>query len=121
MIKDIEPLEEIVDYSLYITLVLALFLFSIFYFLILNLKKKKPTLKEITLKRYKEIDFKNPKKDAYDITKYANILATNPKSKEIKERLLKKLEIYKYKKNVPSFDSEAIALYNLFLEVVENE
>ena len=121
MIRDIEPLVYVEDYSLYILLFSLFLSLSIIYFIAKSLLFKKPSIKEITLQRYKDIDFVNPKQSAYKITMYANILAENQKAKEIKERLLKELEKYKYKKEVPEFDDETRSLYNLFLEVVENE
>ena len=121
MIKDIEPLERISDFSLYFTLAFTVFVFVSIYFIVKNLLSKKPSLREITLKKYKDISFDKPKQEAYNLTKYANILAENKKSKEIKERLIKNLEKYKYKKTIPMFDDETKSLYNLFLEVVENE
>ncbi len=121
MIKDIEPLEHIEDYSLFFSVIIAVFVITLIYFIAKNLLSKKESLKDKTLKKYKEIDFTNPKQASYKLTKYANILAENQKSKEIKERFIKELEKYKYKKDVPNFDNETKSLYYLFLEVVENE
>ncbi len=121
MIKDIEPLEQITDFSLYFTLALTIFAVVLIYFIVKNLLSKKLSIREITLKKYKDINFENPKQTAYELTKYSNILAKGQKAKEIKTRLIKNLEKYKYKKSIPKFDEETKSLYNLFLEVVENE
>ncbi len=121
MIKDIEPLVKIPDYSLYITTIIVILISLILFFIVKNLKLKKQTIYDITLKKYQNIDFKNSKDAAYKVSKYSYILAKNQKSKEIQSQLLKELTKYKFKKNVPLFDSETIALYNLFLEVVTNE
>jgi len=124
MIEDIEGLVTIKDYSLYITLALTLTLLSLSYLIYKIYKKNKnktPTKEELALEYYQDIDFSNPKKAAYLITKYGFILAKNQKSKEIYKELLKDLTRYKYKKQVEPFNDKTIGLYNLFLEVVTNE
>jgi len=124
MIEDIEGLYKIKDYSLYITIAL-LSIFSLITFVIYKTYKDKkntpPTKEQIALQGYKEINFENPKKAAYLITRYGYILAKDQKSKEIFKELLNDLKRYKYKKDVKPFDSKTIGLYNLFLEVVTNE
>jgi len=117
----IEDIVNIPDYSLYLTLFLLSLVLMILFFIVKNILHKKETLFEKTLKKYKELNLKQTKKSAYLITKYTNILAKNQKSKEIKDRLDKKLQSYKYKKDVKDFDKETISLYYLFLEVVQNE
>ena len=117
----IEDIVDIPDFSLYLTIFLLALILMILFFILKNLLQKKETLFENTLKKYKEINLKQTKKSAYLITKYTNILAKNQKSKEIKERLDRKLQSYKYKKDVDDFDKETISLYHLFLEVVQNE
>lgn len=124
MIEDIESLQNIPDYSFYITTALFIMIVSLTLFLykIYKRRKNRPLSKEeLALKYYKEIDFSNPKRAAYLITKYGYILAKNKKSKDIFKELLQNLTQYKYKKNVEAFDSHTIGLYNLFLEVVTNE
>jgi len=124
MIEDIEPLVKIDDYSLYLlvaVLILFLFLTTTLYSIYKKNKNRPLTKEEIALQEYKEIDFSNPKRAAYLITKYGFILAKDKKSKEIYKRLLQKLSNYKYKKEVDPFDEETIGLYHLFLEVVTHE
>jgi len=124
MLEDIESLENIPDYSLYITIVFFSLIFVMLFFIFKAYQKRKntpPSKEELALKHYKDIDFSNPKKAAYLITKYGFILAKDKKSKEIYKELLQHLSKYKYKKNVEAFDDKTVGLYNLFLEVASHE
>ena len=123
-ITDIEDIVSIKDFSLYIDFALVALSIVMIYFIFKFYKKKKNrplTKKELALKAYKSIDFTNPKRASYLITKYGYVLSTDKKSQEIFKELMKDLTRYKYKKNVDDFDDKTIGLYNLFLEVVTNE
>ena len=124
MIEDIESLEKIEDYSIFfLTVSILISIILVIYLIKLYIRKiNKPlTKEELALIGYKNIDFSNPKKAAYLITKYGYILAKDQKSKNIYKELLQNISQYKYKKSVEPFSQESINLYNLFLEVVSNE
>ena len=87
-------------------------------FLFKYLKNRRDNLRKSYLKVLKNIDFSNPKESAYKITKYAKLLAKDERSMQIYEDLTKRLEVYKYRKDVPQIDNEVKKYYNLFIEVV---
>ena len=123
-LKDIRSLEEIPDISLYLFIALGVFalllLFGLFIMIKrwLGAKSKDLTRKEV-LQRLEEMDFTEPKKAAYDITKYARYVADSERSKKIFDALETKLERYKYTPNPPKFSQEDKAELALFLEVVD--
>ena len=121
-IRDIKPLVEIPDYSIFLfsaTLIaLALVVIVLIILLFKYLKSRRDSLKKSYLKALKSVDFSNPKESAYLITKYARLLVKDERSMQICEDLTKKLEIYKYKREVPQIDEETKKYYNLFIEVV---
>jgi hypothetical protein len=124
MIEDIEGLEKIEDFSIFFLTATTVFCIILVIYLIKLYKKRKnrpPTKEELALKGYTNIDFSNPKRASYLITKYGFILAKNEKSKEIYKELLNNISKYKYKKEGEPFDEESKKLYKLFLEVVTNE
>jgi vacuolar-type H+-ATPase subunit I/STV1 len=87
-------------------------------FYILNIfKNRKKSKRKEYIRRLKSVDFKDSKKAAYEISKYARKVANTKESKEILEQLLKRLEKYKYVKNPPEFDEESKRYLKLFLEV----
>ena len=114
-LKDIKPLEEI-DFSLLDYLIIAfviIFLIILFFALIRLFRKKEDILKE----KLKEIDFNNPKKTAYIIGSLRPFL--NKEAFNYWEELNKKLERYKYKKEVEAFSEEIKQEINLFLKMIE--
>ena len=123
-LKDIRALEPIDDMSLYLFIIAIVFVSLIIGALLYKLfntlrERKKETLRKKVLQRLKDIEFDDPKEAAYKITKYAQFLATDERSKRMLEQLLPKLEKYKFIKNAPEFDDEAVQYYNLFLKSVD--
>lgn len=72
------------------------------------------------LRRLESIDFENPKKAAYIMTRYGRLLAQEKRQKEIMAQLLPRLERYKYKKDVPPLDSETKRFMKLFIEMTKD-
>jgi hypothetical protein len=68
-------------------------------------RRKKPTLKEIKLKELKALDFSKDKEVAYKFTTDAYLFLNEQNKKEY-EDLVKRLEIYKYKKETPPIPKE---------------
>ncbi|RUM66329.1 MAG: hypothetical protein DSZ06_03395 [Sulfurospirillum sp.] len=123
-LKDIRELEPIPDISIYIFIASILFallvLGSIIYMIYRQKRAKKENLtKKEVLRRLKNIDFDDPKKAAYQITKYARFLSSDERSQKIFAQLEERLNRYKFIPNPPHFDEESKSYYNLFLEVVD--
>ncbi len=120
-LKDIKSIVQVPDISFYIFVALVvigiIILFSIIIYIINILKNRKKSKRKYYIQRLKNIDFKDSKKAAYNITKYARKIADTKESKDILEQLLKELERYKYIKNPPKFDEKSKKYMKLFLEV----
>ncbi len=125
-IKDIKPLIDIPDLSLYgvvfFTLVIAIVLIVTVYNILYKfLHDKKRRIRKAVLKRLKEVDFSNPKKAAYEITKYGRYLVHDDKSKKVFDEILPLLEKYKYKKRVDEkLSRKVIRYYYLLVEAVDD-
>jgi len=120
-LRDIKNLVEIPDISFYIFLALIivgiLVTLSLFIYIVGIIKKRKKSKRKLYIQRLKSIGFKDSKKAAYEITKYARVLAKTKEEKDILYQLLKELERYKYVKNPPVFDEKSRKYLKLFLEV----
>lgn len=125
-LHDIKPLVEIVDYSFYYFLALsivAVVIFAAILYLFLRWLKhrKKENLRQKALEVLRSVDLKkDPKKAAYDLTKYGSIFKDDDiRHKEMYENMLAKLQNYKYKKEVEPFDDDTIAVINLYREICD--
>ncbi|HIE34576.1 MAG TPA: hypothetical protein EYP79_00050 [Campylobacterales bacterium] len=121
-LRDIKPLVQIPDYSFYayiIAILLAIFLFLILFYKIIKIftAKKVDPRKEM-INSLKNLDFNNPKKAAYLITKLGRELVHDDRSYKIFEELLRRLQKYKYKKDVPQIEDDVKSYLKLFLETV---
>lgn len=123
--RDIKPLVEIPDTSFYLFLgmlaiiVLAIVALSLFIYKEVVARRLK-NKKEALLAELGRVDFSNPKKAAYTITKYGRILATDERSQKIFLELLTLLEKYKYKKEVPPVDEITKNYFNLFFKMLQD-
>jgi len=122
-LKDIKPLLEIPDstYMIYWGLIISssvLFLLISAYFLNKFLKNRKKDKSKSYLKKLQDIDWKDPKKAAYEATYYARLLARDEEQLALFSKLELVLEQYKYKKEVQSLDKESKALFEEYLKVV---
>jgi len=123
-LRDIKPLVEIPDNSLYIywgIILFSLFLIiSIIFFLALKWWRiRKTNLAKGYLSKLKEIDWKDAKSSAYSATHYARLLATDDRRKKLFEQLNPMLDKYKYKRKVDSIDDETMKYFNLFVQVTD--
>jgi len=123
-LKDIKPLLEIPDNSIYLywglisLAVLAVLVLG--YFLVKKLwKQRKINLAKGYLEKLKAIDWKDPKKSAYDATYYARLLATDDRRKELFSQLEPLLEKFKYKKEVEEVDQDTLNRFNLYVQVAD--
>ncbi|RXK02940.1 hypothetical protein [Halarcobacter bivalviorum] len=122
-LHDIKQLVEIPDFSFYLYLLLLSVVILIIVLLIYLVYKLFKNRKKDERKTYYEIleniDFKQAKKSAYEITKYGKLLATSDREKKLIEELIEELEKYKYKKEVTSIDNEVKILFNRFMDSVD--
>ena len=123
-LKDIKPLLEIPDNSMYLywgLIVLAvLIVLSLVYFVGKKLwKQRKINLAKGYVEKLKAIDWKDPKKSAYDATHYARLLATDDRRKELFSQLEPLLEQFKYKKEVDEVDQDTLNRFNLYVQVAD--
>ena len=125
-IHDIKPLVAIQDYSLYYFIALVVLativLLGLAYLAYRYLKaRKKFNIRKEHFKRFKSVDLNDPKKAAYELTKYgATFKDDDERHLRAYENMLEHLQQYKYKKEVAPFDSETkhfIELYEAMIDV----
>lgn len=122
-LHDIKELERIPDNSIFIFSILVflaiLVLLLITFFIIKLFKNRKTNDRKKYYEILKNIDFNDSKKSAYDITKYARLLASNDREKRLCEELIEELENYKYKKNVDDIDNSIKTKYSVFMDALD--
>jgi len=124
-LRDIKPLLEIVDSSYYIyvgLIFVSVFLvISAVVFIGRNLWiNRKRSIEELYLERLKSIDWSNAKKASYDVTFLAYHFIDNERVNEIYLQTIPMLEKYKYRKEVPTVDSETIRQYELLVHLIDD-
>ena len=123
-LKDIKPLLEIPDSSVYIYWGLVvtgvILLLTILFFIAKKLwENRKVNKAKQYLAALKSIDWSDSKKAAYEVTHYARLLATDERRKEIFSQLEPMLEKYKYKKVVDKVDQDTLNKFNLYVQVAD--
>lgn len=123
-LRDIRPIVEVPDISLYlligIVLLGVLLLSFLGWYAFRRFRKDKRASRRATyLQKLKEVDLSDSKKAAYTITRYGRLVADDEQSRNLLAELVSLLEPYKYKKNVDDLSDEAIRSYHLFLGVVD--
>jgi len=124
-IHDIKGLVEVPDYSIYIYYGLiagAIFLVCLILYLIYSyFRNKKQNIRKVYFAKLQAIDFEqnSSKQNAYEITKYGQLLAITTREQQLLNDLICSLESYKYKKEVESFDDKTKALYDRFMEALD--
>jgi hypothetical protein len=121
-LRDIKPLMEIPDSSIYLYWGLITFAVllavGILFFVVKKLwEKRRENLAKAYLAALKAIDWKDSKKSAYAATHYARLLATDERRRELFSQLEPMLEQYKYKKEVGEVDDDTRNLFNLYVQV----
>ncbi len=109
-----EPIFQQPDLSIFYMIIMLILLFVVFYILFKLFKKFSFSLpkKRIDIDK---VDLNNPKEAAYLLSEYADLYAKeNPYYDKLKERLKE----YKYKKEVPHFDSETLKIIQNFKEAL---
>lgn len=124
-LNDIKTVVEIEDYSLYYLLgsvVAGLIIFSALSYLFYNWYKKRNTYnkRKEHFGILNSLDFKNVKQSAYAITLFGSTFRDDSQRHyEMYENIVKRLEAYKYKKEVDAFDTETIGYIKLYLDMVD--
>ena len=121
-LRDIKPLVEIPDSSVYLywaLILLAVLLIGVVgYFLITKIRQiKKINMEKRYLEMLDSIDWNSPKKAAYKATYYGRLLAQDERRQELFSQLLPLLEKYKYKKEIDLADEEMIQQFELYKKV----
>jgi hypothetical protein len=123
-IKDIKPMVEIPDMSFWLYWGVVVFgvavLGAALFFLV---RKILGFREENRAKRYLEalhrVEWSDPKKAAYTVTRYGRLLATDERRKELFSQLLPLLEKYKYRKEVSPVDEETKRRFELYRQVCD--
>lgn len=124
-LHDIKPLLEIQEYSFYyflaVVVIGTIIVVGIIYLLIRWLKNRnRYNHRKEYFQHLSEIDFKDAKRSAYEITFYGALFADDsPRHKEMFHTLTDKLEAYKYKKSVDDFDSEVKGFIELYKGMID--
>jgi hypothetical protein len=124
-LHDIKPLIEIQEYSLVyfiaISVAALIVIAGTIYLLFKWFKRRnKFNIRKEHFKLLNAIDFKNPKKSAYDLTFYgATFKDDSPRHTEMYKNLIQRLEEYKYKKNVEALDKEVLAYIDLYKGMID--
>ncbi len=123
-LHDIKPIVDIQEYSLYYFSVLLFFGFllisGVIYILYRWIKTKNAfNIRREHLQTINSLKFDNSKEAAYIITLIgATFKDDSQKHSEIYEDLVKRLEEYKYRREVDKFDNEVINLIELYIGMI---
>ena len=109
-LRDIKGLVEVPDYSFYyllgligVLLIIMLIIGTIIY---KKLTQKAPmTQQKMAMELLKKFEVTDAKRSAYEFSHLAQY-AVNDDQRQQLESLLKELEVYKFKKEVPELDSQ---------------
>jgi hypothetical protein len=124
-IKDIKPLIAIDDHSVYLfaglVLVATVAALAITYLLLRWYKhKNRVNLRKESYQRLLELNFEDPKKAAYAITKYGYIFKDDTqRNSEMYANLVERLKQYKYRAKVASFDEETKSYFELYKGMID--
>jgi len=123
-LKDIKPIVEVHDMSLYyliaiITLILAIGIFIAYKYFTRIKKSKKPTAKQIAFEKLKKLDYSHTKEVVYCFS-VEGFLFVNEKNKEQFQSLEKELENFKYKKDVENLPQKLIQEIKNFIKGIKN-
>jgi len=124
-LHDIKTIVDVEEYSFYYFLATVgiglVILFGIFYLFYLWYKKRNSfNIRKENFKILNNLDLTNTKKSAYDMTFYgATFKDDSDRHKQMYENLINRLEVYKYKKEVESFDSEVLGYIDLYKGMID--
>lgn len=119
---EIKPFVTIPDTSLFLFLTLVSIVilgFLLLFVRFLHNKKEYEQQNKPTKPQFFNLDFQNSKKTAYFITKNAPLLIETLHQKHAFDKLLRRLEKYKYKRHVPSISKDDKEEIKTFLELCD--
>ncbi|BBG66465.1 hypothetical protein NNO_1762 [Hydrogenimonas sp.] len=124
-IHDIKPLLPIPDVSIYFFVLLVatgvVAAAAVALYLRRTWRRRRKVDPRIAwLEKLERIDFDDPKRAAYIMTRYGRLLAEDKRREEIFSQLVPKLERYKYRKDVPPLDEETKRFMRLFVEMCKD-
>jgi hypothetical protein len=119
-LRDIKDIVEVTEYSfetLIAVIVFSLILFAIFVYLYKNrrIRRKKPTKKELALKRLKSIDFDDVKSAVYSFSVDGFLFTDDSNIDEFK-KIEDKLKGYKYQKDIPLLENSTKEMMREFIK-----
>ncbi|MDD5051804.1 MAG: hypothetical protein PHO27_03595 [Sulfuricurvum sp.] len=123
-VNDIAPLVEVADYSIYLfvalIIVTAAIIFGILFYALKKWRNRHISERHISYKLLETIDFSNPKHAAYTISRIGyRFAADNERTQSAYHHLFERLKPYKYALNVEPIDTETIAYFRLYLEMID--
>lgn len=124
-LHDIKTIVDVQEYSLYYLLGSAFFallvLLGLGYLIYVWYKKRNRfNLKKEHFRLLHTLDLSDAKSAAYAITLYgATFRDDSPRHQEMYQNLISRLEVYKYKKSVASFDSETLGYIELYKGMID--
>jgi len=121
-LRDIKPLVEIDDYSVYLywalwLLGLAVVGIIIYWSIRKYMTLKKVNLEKLNLEKMDEIDWSDSKRAAYEATEYGRFLANDERREGLYQDVVLALEKYKYQESVPNMDAKDMAVFELYKRV----
>ena len=124
-LHDIKPIVDVEEYSFYYLLggtILVIFLALAITYLSLKWYKKrtKYNKRKDYFKQLKKLNLKESKKTAYGITFYGILFKDDsPRHSEMFKNITKRLEKYKYKKDVEPLDEDTLGYIELYKEMID--
>lgn len=124
-LHDIKPIVDIQEYSLYYFVGISIFVFiltCIIIYLVYKwlVKRKAFSIRKEHLKLMNSLDLSDTKNSAYAITIYGYTFKDDSdRHQEMYENITNRLEVYKYKKEVDSFDDEVIGYIELYKGMID--
>ncbi len=124
-IRDIKPLLEVPDHSLYLfiaVIIVSLLVFAgVLYLAFKWIKaKNRLNLRRTTYQKLLHVDLSDSKKAAYEITRYGLVFKDDsPRNEEMYFNLIARLERYKYKKDVGPFEYEERSYLELYKGMID--
>lgn len=124
-LHDIKPIIEVEEYSLYyflgVVFISTLFILAVAYLIYMWLRKRnRYNKRKEHLKLLNTLDLNDTKNSAYALTLYGITFRDDSlRHKEMYDNLVARLEGYKYKKEVSSFDAEVLGYIELYRGMVD--
>ena len=124
-LHDIKPIVEIEQYSFYyflgISFIVVLVLMGVSYLIYRWLKhRNRYSKRKEHYEKLHSLNLSNTKESAYAITNYgATFMDESPRHKEMYDNLTQRLQRYKYKKEVESFDDEVLGYIELYKGMID--